>query len=29
MTGVPATGPGSEKYQRILDAAVDVIAERG
>ncbi len=29
MAGVPATGPGSEKYQRILDAAVDVIAERG
>ena len=27
--GAPATGPGSEKYQRILDAAVDVIAERG
>jgi TetR/AcrR family transcriptional regulator, fatty acid metabolism regulator protein len=27
--GVPATGPGSEKYQRILDAAVEVIAERG
>ncbi|HXC95899.1 MAG TPA: TetR/AcrR family transcriptional regulator [Edaphobacter sp.] len=26
---VPATGPGSEKYQRILDAAVEVIAERG
>ncbi len=25
----PATGPGSEKYQRILDAAVEVIAERG
>jgi TetR/AcrR family transcriptional regulator, fatty acid metabolism regulator protein len=23
------TGPGSEKYQRILDAAVEVIAERG
>ncbi len=22
-------GPGSEKYQRILDAAVEVIAERG
>src|ERR1700712_5643622 len=29
MAGVPATGPGSEKYQRILDAAVEVIAERG
>ena len=28
-TGVPATGPGSEKYKRILDAAVEVIAERG
>src|SRR4051794_18043087 len=28
-TGTPATGPGSEKYQRILDAAVEVIAERG
>jgi TetR/AcrR family fatty acid metabolism transcriptional regulator len=26
---IPATGPGSEKYQRILDAAVEVIAERG
>lgn len=25
----PTTGPGSEKYQRILDAAVEVIAERG
>jgi TetR/AcrR family transcriptional regulator, fatty acid metabolism regulator protein len=25
----PASGPGSEKYQRILDAAVEVIAERG
>jgi TetR/AcrR family transcriptional regulator, fatty acid metabolism regulator protein len=25
----PSTGPGSEKYQRILDAAVEVIAERG
>ena len=25
----PATGPGSEKYQRILDAAVEVIAENG
>lgn len=25
----PATGPGSEKYQKILDAAVEVIAERG
>lgn len=25
----PANGPGSEKYQRILDAAVEVIAERG
>ncbi len=24
-----ATGPGTEKYQRILDAAVEVIAERG
>src|SRR5258707_12380372 len=29
MAGAPATGPGSEKYQRILDAAVEVIAERG
>ena len=27
--GSPATGPGSEKYQRILDAAVEVIAENG
>ena len=27
--GVPATGVGSEKYQRILDAAVEVIAENG
>lgn len=27
--GAPATGPGSEKYQRILDAAVEVIAEHG
>ena len=32
--GAPATvpgseRPGSEKYQRILDAAVEVIAERG
>ena len=27
--GRPATGPGSDKYQRILDAAVEVIAERG
>jgi TetR/AcrR family fatty acid metabolism transcriptional regulator len=27
--GLPSTGPGSEKYQRILDAAVEVIAERG
>lgn len=26
---VPGTGPESEKYKRILDAAVDVIAERG
>ena len=26
---MPATGPGSEKYQRILDAAVEVIAEHG
>lgn len=25
----PATGPGSAKYLRILDAAVEVIAERG
>ena len=25
----PVTGPGSEKYQRILDAAVEVIAEHG
>ncbi len=29
QSGAPATGPGSEKYQRILDAAVEVIAERG
>src|SRR5580693_8807068 len=29
MAAAPATGPGSEKYQRILDAAVEVIAERG
>ena len=29
ITVAPATGPGSEKYQRILDAAVEVIAERG
>src|ERR1700723_3218456 len=28
-SATPATGPGSEKYQRILDAAVEVIAERG
>lgn len=28
-TEVQSTGPGSEKYQRILDAAVEVIAERG
>ncbi|HEX7158477.1 MAG TPA: TetR/AcrR family transcriptional regulator [Edaphobacter sp.] len=28
-TKAPANGPGSEKYQRILDAAVEVIAERG
>jgi TetR/AcrR family transcriptional regulator, fatty acid metabolism regulator protein len=28
-TATPATGPGSEKYQRILDAAVEVIAEHG
>ena len=27
--GGPATGVGSEKYQRILDAAVEVIAEHG
>src|SRR5450755_728175 len=27
--GIPATGVGSEKYQRILDAAVEVIAENG
>src|SRR5271154_2547477 len=27
--GVPSTGVGSEKYQRILDAAVEVIAENG
>ena len=26
---MPSTGPGSEKYQKILDAAVEVIAERG
>ncbi len=26
---VPVTGPANEKYQRILDAAVEVIAERG
>ena len=25
----PSSGPGSEKYQRILDAAVEVIAENG
>src|ERR1700751_5178980 len=25
----PAMGPGSDKYQRILAAAVEVIAERG
>lgn len=25
----PATGPGSDKHQRILDAAIEVIAERG
>lgn len=25
----PSTGPGNEKYQRILDAAVEVIAENG
>jgi TetR/AcrR family fatty acid metabolism transcriptional regulator len=25
----PATGPGGDKYQRILDAAVEVIAEHG
>lgn len=29
VNGAPATGPGSEKYQRILDAAVEVIAENG
>src|SRR3984893_13739665 len=28
-SGVPATGPAGEKYQRILDAAVEVIAENG
>src|ERR1700734_1641748 len=28
-SATPATGPGSEKYQRILDAAVEGIAERG
>ncbi len=28
-TAPPAMGPGSDKYQRILDAAVEVIAERG
>ncbi len=28
-SATPATGPGSEKYQRILDAAVEVIAENG
>ena len=27
--GVAAAGQGNEKYQRILDAAVEVIAERG
>lgn len=27
--GMPSTGVGSEKYQRILDAAVEVIAENG
>jgi TetR/AcrR family fatty acid metabolism transcriptional regulator len=26
---IPSSGPGSDKYQRILDAAVEVIAERG
>ena len=26
---IPATGVGGEKYQRILDAAVEVIAENG
>jgi TetR/AcrR family fatty acid metabolism transcriptional regulator len=26
---VPAAGPGGDKYQRILDAAVEVIAEHG
>ena len=29
QAAVLATGPGSEKYQRILDAAVEVIAEHG
>jgi TetR/AcrR family fatty acid metabolism transcriptional regulator len=29
QAAVPTTGPGSEKYQRILDAAVEVIAEHG
>ncbi len=28
-TKTVAIGPGSEKYQRILDAAVEVIAEHG
>ncbi|WP_260705550.1 TetR/AcrR family transcriptional regulator [Edaphobacter flagellatus] len=28
-SAAPSTGPGSEKYQKILDAAVEVIAERG
>jgi TetR/AcrR family transcriptional regulator, fatty acid metabolism regulator protein len=27
--GGPGMGPGGEKYQRILDAAVEVIADRG
>src|SRR3984885_15430531 len=28
-SGAPAKGPGSQEDQRILDAAVEVIAERG
>ena len=29
LEAIPAMGQGSEKYQRILDAAVEIIAERG
>jgi TetR/AcrR family fatty acid metabolism transcriptional regulator len=29
MAELPVSGPGSEKYHRILEAAVEVIAERG